>query len=83
MLSNRFAAIKEILQFQIIQSAQAKYTVKLSHNDGASINENDVLEMMRSVLGQAADVSFEYVANILQMSSGKFQYIIREYEPNK
>jgi len=82
LFTSRFSAMKDIMQYQIIQSSKAKYTVRLLHNDGVQINKNDILELMRPVLGRTADITFEYVNDIPQMSSGKFKLIVREYEPD-
>jgi phenylacetate-CoA ligase len=68
----------ELKQFQLIQNGKKDYCVKLNL-EGQFKNEKELVIRLRKSLGQDANISFEYVNEFPQLSSGKRRLTINNY----
>ncbi len=75
-ITNGMWGVMGITQWQFIQKEQSVYTIKLC-SDGM-VDEEDLLQRMRKVLGEKAQISFEYVSEIPVLNSQKRKYIVNE-----
>jgi len=71
----------KLLQYQFIQNSARSYTIKLN---GAKphYTDDEILSHLKSVLGDAADITIEHVDNIPNLKSGKFKSTVCNYEYN-
>lgn len=72
----------EIKQYQFIQKAEKEYLLKVNDNNKAYSNE-EYDHTLRSVLGDDAIITIEYVDEIPILASGKFKKTICEYIPEE
>ncbi len=70
--------IPGIIQWQLIQNEERKYTVMLNMREESSINET--ISEIRSVLGSDADISVEYVNDIPVLASGKRKPVVCKWK---
>lgn len=70
--------VKDIIQFQFIQKTSNVYLMKLNC-DCPFFNESELKKDLCFYLGEDAIISFEYVNEIPQLSSGKRKAIINEW----
>lgn len=74
--------ISEIKQYQFIQKSKNEYLLKL--NDNRKVYGNDEYDsILRSILGDDAIITIEYVDEIPVLASGKFKKTVCEYVPEK
>ena len=71
----------KIKQFQLIQENKYNYTLILS---GAKniYSDGEILDVLRSFLGQDAIINIKHVDEIPPLKSGKFKPTICNYQPN-
>jgi len=80
-ISHLFTLSQCIVQYQFIQKGQFDYLIKLIVRKDFS-DEEALREKLKSLLGEKANLSFEYVDTIEALPSGKRPYIINEYVKN-
>lgn len=73
--------IPSIVQWQFIQKDEKKYLLKI--NAKQDIDLENVLEEVKSIVGQDADISFEMVDDIPVLASGKRKPVVCEWEKYK
>lgn len=69
----RFEGVK---QFQFIQKSKTDYLMKI--NKGSSFNNDDLLNVLHSIVGNTANITLEEVDDIPILASGKRRYIVNE-----
>lgn len=68
-----------VKQWQFIQKSEKKYLLKLVTTDKLFMKrENDLIEMMKTILGETAVIQIEFVDTIPVLNSGKQRVIINE-----
>ena len=70
--------IPGIIQWQLIQKDEKKYTVRLNMKEENSIDET--LDEIRSVLGSDSEITTEYVNDIPVLASGKRKPVVCEWK---
>lgn len=79
IITNGMWSFTDIIQFQIIQKGAKEYKIRL--NVPRKFNrEDDLIILMKSLLGEDAQISFEKVNEIPVLASGKRRYIINEWK---
>lgn len=81
-ISVSFAGFPGILQYQFIQETRTSYRVKLNTKEDFSSTE-ELESLIRSLIGQDAEISYEYVDEIPKLRSGKTRYIQSNYQPSQ
>ena len=74
----------KVRQWQIVQRAAREYVVRVNLQEGATEAAVDCRKaemQMRAVLGEDADIRFEFVSELPVLSSGKRRLILQEYRP--
>lgn len=72
----------EIQQYQFIQEGKKEYTMLLNMKEGYSFNrEGDMLTMLKSYLGEDANIGVRYVDEIPVLKSGKRKQVVNNYKP--
>lgn len=72
----------EIQQYQFIQEGERNYTMLLNMKEGNSFNrEGDMLAMLKSYLGEDAEIGVKYVDEIPVLKSGKRKQVVNKYKP--
>jgi phenylacetate-CoA ligase len=79
IITNNFWGFPEIKQYSFIQETKNKYTVKINV-DGKFIRQDEMKEMLFSLLGNRAIVKIELVDEIPVTASGKRKYIINQVD---
>ncbi|WP_298345812.1 CoF synthetase [uncultured Algibacter sp.] len=69
----------EFKQFQFIQEGEKKYRVKINI-DGVFKREQEMINLLKSYLGDNAEIQVEYVDEIPQLSSGKRKLTLNKYK---
>lgn len=69
---------KEIDQYQLIQTGETDYTIRISTKQPFK-REIEIKEEFLSYLGEDAKISIEYVNEIPLLSSGKRRKVVQEY----
>ena len=69
---------KNINQWQFIQNAKTDYTLKI--NCIKKINENELIEKLKTVVGENAKINLEYVDEVPVTQSNKRRAVICNYE---
>lgn len=70
----------DIIQFQFSQESKVKYKLKLV-SDG-KVDEEEIKNMYREILGFEAEIFIEYVDDIPPQASGKRPYILQNFYNN-
>lgn len=71
----------EIRQYQFIQEGAKDYTMLLNLNDNTEFKRKDeMVEMLKSFLGQDADITVKYVSEIPVLKSGKRKQVVNNYK---
>ncbi len=78
VLANHMWSFPDVGQFQVVQTGEKAYTLRLNLPDGFC-REGELMGMMRRILGQDADLSLELVDEIPVLASGKRRYVINEW----
>lgn len=77
-INGRMRDIEGVRQFQFIQTGKSEYTlniVKLKDR----IDEREIEKRYKNILGQEAEMVFNYVEDIPPLRSGKRPYILQQY----
>jgi phenylacetate-CoA ligase len=69
-------------QFQFIQEGRTRYRLRLCVNETFS-QESFVVEKLKQILGDDAQIEIDYVDEIPVLNSGKRKYIVSLYDPSK
>lgn len=67
-------------EYQFVQDAMKKYTVRLEGVQGV-YNDEDIIKTFKAMVGTDAHIKIEHVAQIPRLSSGKLRKIICNYHP--
>lgn len=71
----------KIKQWQFIQKDATTYLLKICASDSSvKSEESNLIQEMKDVLGQDADITIKYLDEIPVLSSGKRKIIIQEYQ---
>lgn len=70
----------EFKQSQLIQEDEKVYLVKINI-DGVFKQEDKMIKMLKSFLGEDATIKIEYVDEIPQLSSGKMKLTLNKFKP--
>lgn len=73
----------EIRQYQFVQHAEKNYVMKLNIPGGAFPRAADLREQLLSLVGEDADLKFEYVNEIPTLASGKRKFVVNNWQPEK
>ena len=72
----------EIQQYQFIQEGEKQYTMLINLKEGHSFDrENKMITMLRSYLGDDAEIKVKYVEEIPVLKSGKRKQVVNKYKP--
>lgn len=75
-------AFLEIRQYQFIQEGEKDYQMLLNLEPGISFSrESEMIEMLRSYLGEDASITVSYVSEIPVLKSGKRKQVVNNYRP--
>lgn len=81
-VTNRMWGLEDVKQYQLVQEDAKRYTLRLNVSKLTN-KEDEIIFVLKSVLGEDAEISVDYVKEIPFHESGKFQTIICNYEgPN-
>lgn len=69
----------EFKQFQFIQEGEKEYRVKINIDDTFK-REEEMINLLKSYLGDDAEIHVEYVVEIPQLSSGKRKLTLNNYK---
>lgn len=78
MITNYMWSFPDVTQFQIIQTGEKQYCLKLNV-PGSFDRESEVMEVMKQLLGRDAKIGVERVDEIPVLASGKRRYIVNEW----
>ncbi len=79
LVTNYMWSFTDVAQFQVIQKNQKRYLLKLNAPKTFT-REGEVVELMKQLLGQDAEIAVERVDEIPVLSSGKRRYIVNEWK---
>ena len=77
LITNQMWAFTDITQFQVIQKDATRYNIKLNVPEKFD-REDELIALMRSLLGGDAQICIERVHEIPVLASGKRRYIVNE-----
>jgi len=72
----------KVKQYQFIQEDKNKYTLKLNLEKGI-YTEEEIINTLKQILGDDANITIEYTNHIPVVSSGKYKETICHYDPHK
>lgn len=81
-ITNLMWSFPEITQFQLIQKGKTLYTLRLNV-DGQITKKDEIIDSLRKVLGDLAQIDVEQVNEIPVLASGKRRYIVNECKLGK
>lgn len=68
-----------LIQYQIIQEDKSKYRIRLNFEN--KINSDiDIINYLKGIFGQDAEITIEYVDEIPVLASGKRQHTVNNYK---
>lgn len=79
MITNYMWSFPDVIQFQVIQIGEKQYRLKLNVPKNFT-RIGEVVELMRKLLGQDADINVERVEEIPVLASGKRRYIVNDWK---
>lgn len=79
IITNNMWLFPEVLQYQFIQRSQKSYKFLLNVNWDKNAKEKELLEVFHPLLGNNADIVFEYTDEIPILSSGKRRKVVNEF----
>lgn len=79
MITNNMWAFTDISQFQLIQTNEAKYLIRLNANKNYP-RQSEIINVFKRILGEKSEIDLEFVEEIPVMSSGKRRYIINQWK---
>ncbi len=68
-----------ILQWQFIQKEEMKYLLKIVLKKNSTLNESEIIKLLKETFGNDAEIIFEYVNEIPVLNSGKRKPVVCEY----
>ncbi len=72
----------EIQQYQFIQEGEGTYTMLINLKDGGVFGREDqMIRMLKSYLGENAEIVVKYVNEIPVLKSGKRKQVVNNYKP--
>lgn len=77
-ITNSMWMFPEIHQFQLIQTGDRFFLLKLNVDDGFE-RESEMINTLKDYLGKEAEIRIEFVQEIPPLSSGKRKKIVNEY----
>lgn len=77
MINASLAKSSEIVQFQFSQEGKSEYILRLVVK--GEVDEPGIVNLYKSILGDAADIDIQYVDDIPALPSGKRPYIIQNF----
>ena len=80
-ITNHMWSFPDVTQFQVIQTGEKQYRLKLNVPKTFA-RETEVIELMKQLLGQDAEIVMERVDEIPVLASGKRRYIVNERKGN-
>lgn len=80
LITNHMWSFPDILQYQVIQREEKTYVLRLNLPRGENSHKNDVIALMKKILGEDADIIIELVDEIPVLASGKRRYIVNEWK---
>ncbi len=78
LLRNSFS---ELRQYQFIQEGASDYTIKLCCAEKTFSREKELATQMKELVGEEANLKFEFVDEIPVLSSGKRKLTVNNYKP--
>lgn len=78
LITNKMWSFTDIKQFQFVQKSKNEYHIKLNANINIQ-RKNELVELMKEILGQEARLTVENVDEIPVLASGKRRYIVNEW----
>lgn len=72
----------EIQQYQFIQESERTYTMLINLKvNGSFVHETKMMAMLKSYLGEDAEICVKYVEEIPVLKSGKRKQVVNNYKP--
>lgn len=78
IITNNMWEYQEIKQYQFIQRECKQYVMKINVENAEFTQENSLRKALLHIVGQDADIRFEYCDDIPILASGKRRYIVNE-----
>ncbi len=78
-VTNAMWDFSDIVQFQLIQSGEGTYTLKLNVDENFK-REKELIRTLNSVLGEKAKINIDRVKEIPVLASGKRRYLVNEWK---
>ena len=75
-ITRAIAGVVGIQQYQFAQLGSSKYEIRIIREE--NINEDDVLNAIKHVMGENSEIRIVYVDEIPALASGKRRYIVNE-----
>lgn len=79
VITNYMWSFPDVMQFQVIQTDEKCYRLRLNTPKAFS-REDDVIKLMKQLLGIDAEITVERVEEIPVLASGKRRYIVNEWK---
>ncbi len=79
IITNNMWGIKNVKQFKFQQIGMTEYKIILNKIANTNINEEEIINKFRKLLGENSKITIEYVEEIPILSSGKTKYIENLY----
>lgn len=79
VVTNAMWDFPDITQFQLVQTGNGVYTLKLNVDESFR-REEELVKSLKRVLGETAEVQIERVKEIPVLASGKRRYIVNEWK---
>lgn len=79
IITNYMWEFTDIRQFQVIQTDEKAFSVKLNV-DNQFKRQQELLAVLKSLLGEDARIHIQYVTGIPVLASGKRRYIVNEWK---
>lgn len=81
MVTNYMWSFPDVTQFQVIQTGERQYRLKLNVPKTFA-RESEVVTLMKQLLGHDAQIAVERTDEIPVLASGKRRYIVNEWKRN-
>ena len=84
LLNSVRSSFEEIVQYQLIKNGRLDYVMKLNLRGKDFPRESEFEQMLKTrMLGEDANVKFEYVDEIPTLASGKRKFVVNNWQPEK
>ena len=80
VITNNMWKFTQVRQFQFIQTQKMQYRLRLNIAPDAREVEAEILKTLREIVGENAMISVEYVEQIPALKSGKFRYVMNDWQ---